>query len=148
VKTGIVLGLFAVTLTACAGFGVQDAEKQSRDAHEKEISSGTVGFSIWSMFSSSREFVSKRLNPGLGKTKVEQIATLGQPFQCSADQVGGEICGWYDSGMSEGSITDANQHRVFYVYDQKGVARQWLYQGLYGKLSSQDSLLPSPSSAP
>lgn len=146
-KAGIVPGFFAVALMACTGFGVQDAEKQARDA-QKETSSGTVGFSIWSMFPSSREFVSKRLNTGLGKTKAEQVATLGEPFRCNADQAGGEICGWYDPGMSESGVTDASQHRVFYVYDQGGIARQWLYQGSYGKLNSHDALLPSPPSAP
>jgi hypothetical protein len=99
------------------------------------------------MFGSSRQAVRKRLDPGLGKTKAEQMVTLGQPFQCKAVPAGGEICGWYDAGMSDGVPSDATKHRVFYTYDQSGIAQEWNYQGIYGKLSSIETMFPEPPTA-
>jgi hypothetical protein len=136
--------LCAGILTSCAGAGLQDAEDQAREGQAKAAQGSTTGFSIWSMFGSSEEAVRKRLDLSLGKTKAELIASLGQPFQCNPLQTGGEICGWYDKGMSDSPVTEASQHRIFYAIDQNGIARDWNYQGMYGKHSSRDSLLPTP----
>jgi hypothetical protein len=46
--------------------------------------------------------------------------------------------------MSDGSATEASQHRVFYLYDSGGIAQEWNYQGLYGKLHSRDTLFQMP----
>lgn len=133
-------------LSGCGGAGVKDAESQARAAQANARGSTSTGFSILSLSKSNVEFVQKRLNGGLGKTKAEEIVTFGQPFQCNPSPAGGEICGWYDGGMSEGGISDATQHRVFYTFDQSGKATEWNYQGTYGKHSSRDALLPSPRS--
>ena len=64
----------------------------------------------------------------LGKTKKEQIDTFGQPFRCQALPPGGEVCRWYDGGMSLGS-TDPNQHLVYFTFGPTGQASAWDYQG-------------------
>ena len=137
----IVVGLLA----GCGGgFGVQNAEQQAKEAHAKEPPANRVGFSIWSMFGANRQFVRDRLGPGIGKPKSEQVARLGQPFECKPAAGGGEICGWYDPEMSDSGKDNPSAHQVFYTFDQKGVATAWQYQGIYGKLSSTDETLPVP----
>lgn len=132
------------TVGGCAGAGVTDAEEQARAAQTKTMGETSIGFSIWSMSSGNEEAVRKRLDVGLGKSKTEEIVTFGQPFRCNLLPRGGEVCGWYDAGMSDGGTTDSNQHRVFYTFDQSGKANDWNYQGAYGKHSSRDASLPSP----
>ena len=143
-KLIFLLLVFTSILTGCVGAGVKDAEAQAREAQAKAAEGSTMGFSIWSVLGGSEEAVRKRLDPWLGKTKSVLIANLGQPFQCNTLQTGGEICGWYDKGMSDSPVTEARQHRVFYDFDQNGIAHNWNYQGMYGKHSSRDSLLPTP----
>ena len=100
------------------------------------------------MFGGNREFVRKRLDPGLGKPKAEQVAKFGQPVQCTQDPNGGEVCAWHDGGMAEGGTADPSMHQVYYSFDKSGVAREWDYRGVYGKLSSRDAeaqvLAPAP----
>lgn len=143
----LLLGLFLLTIPGCTGFGVQDAEMRSRAAHADWDRVAPPSSSIWSMFGSSGESVRKRLDPGLGKAKTDQIAALGEPFGCAPVQTDEEICGWYDQGMSDSKTVEASRHQVFYLYNQRGIARQWLYRGLYGKYTSLDLALPAPSSA-
>jgi hypothetical protein len=100
------------------------------------------------MFGSNKEFVRKRLDPGLGHSKQEQVAKLGNPVQCTPNPKGGEICLWHDKGMAEGGTSDPSMHQVYYAFDQGGVAQEWDYRGVYGKLSSRDALFESPSPAP
>jgi hypothetical protein len=144
----VLLVLSAGMMTACAGTGVNDAERQSREAQTKAAEQSTTGFSVWSMFGSSERAVRKRLDPGLGKTKSDLITSFGQPFQCNPAQPAGEICGWYDRRMSEGIATEASAHRVFYTFDSSGIARDWHYQGVYGKHSSSDVVLQPPPASP
>ena len=142
-----VLLFLAGTLGACTGAGVTDAEGQARAAQANTMRDTPVGFSVWSLFSGNEEIVHKRLDGGLGKTKAEESATFGEPFQCNKPPAGGEVCGWYDGGMSSGGITDSSQHRVFYTFDKNGKASEWSYQGLYGKHNSRDAFLPQPGTA-
>ena len=134
-------------LSGCGGAGVKDAESQARAAQASARDSTSTGFSILSLSKGNVEFVQKRLNGGLGKTKAEEIVTFGQPFQCHTIPAGGEMCGWYDSGMSEGGTSDATQHRVFYTFDHSGKATEWNHQGTYDKHTRREALLPSPSSS-
>ncbi len=136
--------MYGGLLVACTGSGIQDAEKQAREGQATAAQGRPAGSSIWSLFGSSGEAVRKRLDPGLGKAKAEQITVFGQPFGCNQLPTGGEICGWYDAEMSEGGLSEANQHRVFYTYNQSGIALEWTYQGMYGKYSSVEAKLPTP----
>ena len=153
----ILMGLVVGMLAGCTGpgFGVKDAETKGGDgqapAPAKQhllVPDKTPGFSIWSMFGGNREFVRKRLDPGLGKPKAEQIAKFGQPVQCTPDPKGGEVCAWHDAGMAEGGTADPSMHQVYYSFDKSGVAREWDYRGVYGKLSSRDAEPQAPASAP
>src|SRR5438445_12524380 len=102
----IVLLLFSAgILTACGGFGIQDAEEQARQEQAKAAQGNSPGFSIWSMFGSSGEVVRKRLNPWIGKAKADVISNFGRPYQCNPLKPNGEICGWHDGGMSDGAVT-------------------------------------------
>jgi len=141
------VGLVAALLTGCQGpgYGVKETEQKpgvgqtaSQPDAPSVVPDKTPGFSIWSMFGSNREFVRKRLDPGVGKLKTEQIAKLGQPVHCTPDPKGGEVCLWHDKGMAEGGTADPSMHQVYYSFDKAGVAREWDYRGVYGKLSSRD----------
>ena len=141
--TGMSILFGILVLSGCVGAGVQDAEEQARSGQARAIEGTTPGFSIWSALGGNPEHVRQRLDPGLGKTKKEQIATFGQPFRCQDLRTGGEVCGWYDGGMSLGS-TDPNQHLVYFTFAPTGQASEWDYQGAYGKFSSRDTSLPRP----
>lgn len=141
---GFVLLLGCSAVAGCSGAGMQDAENQSRAAQVKAMEGRMPGLSIWSMFGGNVEGVRKRLDAGLGKTKSEETVTFGEPFKCGALQAGGEVCGWFDDGMSNGGTTEASQHVVYFTFDLNGKASAWDYQGAYGKHSSRDTSLPSP----
>jgi hypothetical protein len=132
-----------IVLSGCVGAGVQDAEEQARSGQARAMEGQTPGVSIWSLFGGNIEHVRTRLDAGLGKTKKEEMGTFGQPFRCKDLPTGGEVCGWYDEGMSLGS-TDSTQHVVYFTFDAMGKASAWDYQGAYGKHSSRDSSLPLP----
>lgn len=134
--------LCIVALSGCVGAGVEDAESQARASQARAMEGRTPGSSLWSLFGGNVEHVRTRLDAALGKTKTEQTATFGQPFRCNPSP-GGEICGWYDGGMSLGS-TDATQHVIYFTFDGTGKASAWDYQGAYGKHSSRDTSLPLP----
>ena len=135
--------LCIVALSDCVGAGVEDAETQARAGQARAMEGRTPGSSLWSLFGGNVEHVRSRLDAALGKTKTEQTATFGQPFRCKDLSTGGEVCGWYDEGMSLGS-TDSTQHVVYFTFDATGKASAWDYQGAYGKHSSRDSSLPLP----
>src|SRR5574341_1376748 len=145
-------GLVAALVTGCQGpgYGVKDGGKdagQKPDAAPAATSAEapsavpdrTPGFSIWSIFGGNKDFVRKRLDPGVGKSKTEQIAKFGQPVKCTPDPKGGEVCLWHDQGMAEGGTADPSMHQVYYSFDKGGVAQRWDYRGVYGKLSSRDA---------
>jgi hypothetical protein len=146
VRRALAMMLSTALLTACqgGGFGVPDADTKARETQQKAAPAAGTGFSVWSMFASSKEAVRKRLEPGLGKPKAELIKTFGEPFQCNQQTRGGETCGWYDGGLAEGGSSDARQHRVYYTFDQTGLAHDWDYDGIYGKLNSREATLPTP----
>lgn len=156
------IGLVAILVAACQGpgYGVKESDQtpgtgqgsgsgQPAAATASDAPPGvpdkTPGFSIWSMFGSNKDFVRKRLDPGIGKPKMEQVAKMGEPVQCTPNPKGGEVCLWHDKGMAEGGTSDPSMHQVYYSFDASGVAREWDYRGVYGKLSSRD---PAPTSQP
>jgi hypothetical protein len=162
-QTMVRIGIVTVFLTACQGpgYGVKEADHKAatekttgteQPSAQPESPAGvpdkTPGFSIWSMFGGNKEFVRKRLEPGLGHTKKEQVAKLGTPVQCTPHPKGGEICLWHDKGMAEGGTSDPSMHQVYYSFDKDGMAQEWDYRGVYGKLSSRDALFDSPAPAP
>lgn len=118
----ILMGLVVAMLAGCAGsgFGVKDAESEQPSL----VPDKAPGFSIWSVFGGNREFVRKRLDPGLGKPKAEEISKFGQPVQCTPNPKGGEVCAWHDGGMAEGGTADPSMHQVYYSFDESGVARE------------------------
>jgi hypothetical protein len=149
-------GVVAVLLAGCQGpgYGVKEGEQKSAAAPAAAsaeappgVPDRTPGFSIWSIFGGNKDFVRKRLDPGVGKLKADQVARLGQPVQCTLDPKGGELCLWHDQGMAEGGTADPSMHQVYYSFDKSGVARRWDYRGVYGKLSSADAV-PEPQTAP
>ena len=140
----LLLGCSAITGCVGGGAALPDAEGKARAAQAKSMEGRPPGSSIWALFGGNVEHVRKRLDAGLGKTKSEQSAVFGQPFRCNEVSTGGEICGWYDGGMSDGGNTDARQHLVYFTFDGNGKASAWDYQGAYGKHSSRDASLPSP----
>ena len=148
------IGLVVVSLVACQGpgYGVKEADQKADQKTDTAPSSSasseapagvpdkTPGFSIWSVFSGNKEFVRKRLDPWLGKSKAELVAKLGDPVQCTPNPKGGTVCLWHDKGMAEGGTSEPSMHQVYYSLDDQGVAREWDYRGVYGKLSSRDAL--------
>ena len=147
------IGVLVAALVACQGPGYGVSEQKSEggqvvSAPPADLPPGvpdaTPGFSILSAFASSKEFVRKRLDPEIGKPKSEQVAKFGDPVQCTPNpKNGGEVCLWHDKGMAEGGTSDPSMHQVYYNFDKGGVAREWYYRGMYGKLSSRD---PVPTS--
>lgn len=145
------IGVLALLLSACRGpgYGVSDQKTEGGQTVSTPPSDAppgvpdkTPGFSIWSAFGGNKEFVRKRLDPGIGKPKTEQVARMGEPVQCIPNpKNGGEVCLWHDKAMAEGGTSDPSMHQVYYNFDKGGVAREWDYRGVYGKLSSRD---PAP----
>jgi hypothetical protein len=151
-------GTVVLLLAACQGpgYGVKEGPRDggkeggqqaaaapataSAEAPPAGVPDRTPGFSIWSIFGGNKDFVRKRLDPGVGKSKADQVARLGQPVQCTPDPKGGELCLWHDQGMAEGGTADPSMHQVYYSFDKGGVARRWDYRGVYGKLSSADAV--------
>lgn len=157
------VGVMAVLLAGCQGpgygakeggreGGAESGQAPAAAPAASDVPAGvpdrTPGFSIWSIFGGNKDFVRKRLDPGVGKLKADQIARLGQPVQCTPDPKGGELCVWHDKGMSEGGSADPSMHQVYYSFDKGGVARRWDYRGVYGKLSSTDTVPEAKTSSP
>ena len=149
------IGFVMLLLVGCQGpgYGVKETDQKAdqktdtgstASSPSTEAPAGvpdkTPGFSIWSMFGSNKEFVRKRLDPWLGKSKAELVAKLGDPVQCTPNPKGGVVCLWHDKGMAEGGTSDPSMHQVYYSLDAQGVAREWDYRGVYGKLSSRDAV--------
>jgi len=145
----------AIVFVGCQGpgYGVKEGEQKTEAGQPAGTSSTTPaassdsppgvpdktpGFSIWSLSGGNKEFVRKRLDPGIGKPKTEQVTKMGEPVQCTPNPKGGEVCLWHDKGMAEGGTSEASMHQVYYSFDKTGVAREWDYRGVYGKLSSRD----------
>lgn len=150
-RYGVYLGLAAIMIVACQGpgYGVKEGEQKTEAGQPAGTASATSdsppgvpdktpGFSIWSLSGGNKDFVRKRLDPGIGKPKSEQVAKMGEPVQCTPNPKGGEVCQWHDKGMAEGGTSEASMHQVYYSFDKGGVAREWDYRGVYGKLSSRD----------
>ena len=155
------VSVLVAALTACQGPGYGVTEQKTEGSQtgaspQADVPPGVPdkapGFSILSAFASSKEFVRKRLDPGIGKPKAEQVAKFGDPVTCTPNPKGGETCLWHDKGMTEGGTSDPSMHQVYYAFDTGGVAREWYYRGMYGKLSSRDpapeTQAPAPTSTP
>ncbi len=139
------MGLCAVLLTGCTGFGVPNAEEQAREGHRAYPTK--PGNSVFTALSSGSRVVETRLSPGIGKSKDEHIRMFGQPFQCIRPSQGSEICGWQDPKISEGA-SGGSEELAYYVYDERGVAFAWYYRGAYGNRNSLDAILPVPAPSP